>query len=62
MAQNIQIIKSMYGKEKYDRKESQQFGTGFIVGWYIIGHDALLSLEKEYNNKKILELWEKQKK
>jgi len=61
MASNIQIIKSVYGKEKYEKKHSQQFGAEFIMGWYIIGFDTLESLEEKYNNAEIHKLWENTK-
>lgn len=57
----VNIIKSVYGKDKYTNKESQQYGSSFVVGWYILGFDTLESLEQKYSNEEILELWKIQK-
>lgn len=55
------IVKSVYGKEQYNKQTKQQFGDSFIIGWYVLGYDTLEDLQTKFSDEEILDLWKTQK-
>lgn len=55
------IVKSVYGKEQYNKQIKQQFGDSFIIGWYVLGYDTLEDLQTKFSDEEILDLWKTQK-
>ena len=52
----LKAIKTIYGKEAYEKGLKIKYGNNTFIGWWILGYDTIEELEANKTDDEILEI------
>ena len=54
----LKAVKTIYGKEAFEKGLKIKYGNNTFVAWWILGYDTIEELEVKYTDEQILKMYD----